>query len=406
MVYNIGMQHSLVPDLSRCTLCGSCKAVCPTYELAATEGMSARGRLALVKGLSEGRLIPSPLLNDRLFSCILCGACSGACPLGIDIPETIYRGRHMLRKSDRKRAFLRYLLRFSTSWPDLSFKLLSLSRDFLLPFLSKRKLIPFRPEIPDQPFHVIEQVHKVPKKKGRVAVFAGCSVNFFLPHLGESLINVLQSLGYEVILPKDEVCCGAPLRALGMDEEAAALAKQNHRVLSRLRVEAILSLCPTCTLSLRHGYASLIGKHIDKAMDISVFLCDKLEQKSAIDASTTFHDPCHLRHGLGTWKEPREIITKAGLALKEPLESGCCGFGGTFSVSYPEMSQNLQKKQAANLLDTGAGTIVTSCPGCMLHLGQAVTDRPVIHLIELIEEAYCFRTLYQEPVLAQSGVSY
>src|SRR5512134_1931260 len=171
MVYNTVMQHDLIPDLSRCTLCGSCKAVCPTYELAATEGMSARGRIALVKSLSEGGLAPSALLNDRLFSCILCGACSGICPLGIDIPEAMYRGRHLLRKSDRKRTFLRYLLKFSTSWPDLSFKLLSVSRDFLLPLLSRRKLIPFRPEIPDQPFHVIEQVHKVSKKKGRVAVF-------------------------------------------------------------------------------------------------------------------------------------------------------------------------------------------------------------------------------------------
>jgi glycolate oxidase iron-sulfur subunit len=365
--------------------------------------MSARGRIALVKSLSEGSLAPSALLNDRLFSCILCGACSGICPLGIDIPEAMYRGRHLLRKSDRKRTFLRYLLKFSTSWPDLSFKLLSMSRDFLLPLLSRRKLIPFRPELPEQPFHVIEQVHKVPKKKGRVAIFIGCSVNFFLPHIGESLINVLQSLGYEVVLPKDEVCCGAPLRALGMDEEAAALAKQNYRVISRLKVDAVLSLCPTCTLSLKHGYASLIGKSLEKAMDISVFLNDKLGQKSSIDTATTYHDPCHLKYGLGTWKEPREIITKAGLELKEPLESGCCGFGGTFSVSYPEMSLNLQKKQAENLMDTGAGTIVTSCPGCMLHLGQAIKDRPVIHLIELIEEAYCMRKLYQDPVLAKTA---
>ena len=397
------MQNNVFPDLALCARCGSCKAVCPTYELTASEGMGARGRLALVKGLTEGALQPSALLNERLFSCILCGACAGSCPLEIDIPEVIYRGRHMLRKSDRKRTLLRYLLRFGTSWPDLSFRLLSMTRDFLLPFLSKRKLIPFRPDLPDQPFHVIEQVHKVPKKKGRVAVFTGCSVNFFQPHLGESLLNVLQSVGYEVVLPRDEVCCGAPLRALGMDEEAAELARQNHRVFSRLRVEAVLSLCPTCTLSLKHGYASLIGKGVEKAMDMSVFLRDKLDVKSPIEKSVTYHDPCHLRYGLGTWKEPREIITRSGLQLREPQESGCCGFGGTFSISCREMSQNLRKKQADRLCATGAGTIVTSCPGCMLHLGGSVSDRPVIHLIELIEEAYCLRTLYQEPVLAQTA---
>ena len=364
--------------------------------------MGARGRLALVKGLSEGNLQPSSLLNDRLFSCILCEACAGICPLGIDIPEAICRGRHMLRKSDRKRALLRYLLKFTTSRPDLSFKLLSIGRDFLMPLLLRMKMIPFRPELPDQPFHVIEQVHKVQKKKGRVAVFTGCSVNFSQPHLGESLLNVLQSIGYEVVLPKDEVCCGAPLRALGMDEEAAELAKQNHRVFSRLRVEAVLSLCPTCTLSLKHGYASLIGKGIERAMDISVFLRDKLDMKGTIGKSVTYHDPCHLKYGLATWKEPREIITRAGLDLREPEESGCCGFGGTFSITCREMSRDLRDRQADRLCAAGGGTVVTSCPGCMLHLGEAIADRPVIHLIELIEEAYCLRTLYQEPVLAQS----
>ncbi len=397
------MEMIEIPDLSRCTLCGSCKAVCPTYELDTREGMSPRGRLALVRGLSRGELLPSEVLNELIFSCILCGACAGVCPLGIDIPEVICQGRRLLKSSDRKRRFLRRLSKLTTSWPDLSFKVLSMGRDFVLPLLVKRQLIPFRPEIPAQPFRGIEQVLKVPKRKGRVAVFTGCSVNFFQPHLGESLINVLRSIGYEVVLPRDEVCCGAPLRGLGMDEEAAELARRNHRVLSKLRVEAVLSLCPTCTHTLKHGYAALIGKGIDRAMDISVFLAEKLETVEPIHKPVTYHDPCHLRHGLGVWKEPRSIILKAGLDLREPRESGCCGFGGTFSVSCRDMSRSLMVRQADNLRETGAGTIVTSCPGCMLHLAQSVTDRPVIHLIELIEEAYCLRTLYQEPVLAQSA---
>lgn len=391
------------PDLSRCTLCGSCKASCPTYENSLTEGMSARGRLKLVKGLMTGGLEPSPLLNERLFSCILCGACSSVCPLGIDIPELIHQGRHKLRKRDKQRRLLRYLLKFFTTWPDLSFKILSMGQDFFIPFLSKRKIIPFSPEIPDQPFHAMEQVHKVPKKKGRVAVFTGCSVNYLFPHLGESLINVLQALGYEVVLPKDEVCCGAPLRALGMKEEAAELARNNHRVFSRLKVDAILSLCPTCTLTLKHEYVSLIGKGLEKAMDISVFLQDKLERVDAINRTVTYHDPCHLHYSLGVKKEPRDIITKAGLGLIEPASQGCCGFGGSFCLSYREMSESLLFKRATSIMGTKAATVVTSCPGCMLQLGRTITDRPVIHLIELIEEAYCLRKLYQEPVMAKKG---
>lgn len=391
------------PDLSRCTLCGSCKASCPTYEESLTEGMSARGRLKLVKGLMTGELEPAPLLIDRIFSCILCGACSSVCPLGINIPDLIHEGRRLLKKRDKRRRILRYLLQFSTTWPDLSFKILSMGQDFVVPFLAKRKIIPFNPDIPDQPFHALEQVHKVPKKKGRVAIFTGCSVNYIFPHLGESLINVLQSLGYEVVLPKDEVCCGAPLRALGMEEEAAELARNNHRIFSRLKVDAILSLCPTCTLTLKHEYMSLIGKGLEKAADISVFLQDKLEHVDTIDSTVTYHDPCHLQYSLGVKKEPRDIIAKAGLGIIEPASQGCCGFGGTFCLSYKELSEKLLFRQSANVMATKAETVVTSCPGCMLQLGRTITDRPVIHLIELIEEAYCLRKLYQEPVLAQKG---
>jgi glycolate oxidase iron-sulfur subunit len=361
--------------------------------------MSARGRLKLFKGLMEGEVPASGLMNERLFSCVLCGACSGVCPLGIDIPDLICRGRHLLRNKDKKRRLLRYLLKFSTKWPDLSFKILSISQDFVIPFLAKRKIIPFMPELPEQPFHTLEQVHKVSKKKGRVAVFTGCSVNFLMPQLGESLINVLQSLGYEVVLPKEEVCCGAPLRALGMEEEAVEFAKKNHRIFSRLRVDAVVSLCPTCTLALKHDYESLIGKGLEKAMDISVFLHDKLPKTESIGKTATYHDPCHLKFGLGGAGEPREIIGKAGLDLIEPAYSGCCGFGGTFSLSYKDMSGNLLRRQADRLLETGAEAIVTSCPGCMLQIGRAIADRPVVHLIELIEEAYCLRSLYQEPVL-------
>ncbi len=79
------------------------------------------------------------------------------------------------------------------------------------------------------------------------------------------------SIGYEVVLPKGEVCCGSPLRALGLEEEAIALAKKNYQIFSKLKVEAILSLCPTCSLTLKSEYPKLIGHGLEKAMDISVF---------------------------------------------------------------------------------------------------------------------------------------
>lgn len=354
--------------------------------------MGTRGRLVLLQGLLNGTIKPSRLLNDRIFSCILCGACSGTCPLGVDIPEAIYRGRALLGPSDKKRRFLRPLARWSSRRPDVAFRMLRMGERLLLPFLAKRGLIPFSPEVPEFPLRKAEQVFRANKKKGRVAVFVGCSINYILPHMGESLINVLQKFGYEVVLPQGETCCGSPLRALGLEKEAEELAKKNYRVFSRLKVEAILSLCPTCTLSLKTEYPKMIGKGLDRVMDISTFFADKIKRVDRIYRTSFYHDPCHLSYGLGVRQEPREIVTMAGLDLVGAEGQGCCGFGGLYCLSFKDISAGLLQKRTEKISASGADTVVTSCPGCVLQLSRTITDRPVLHLIELIEEAYCFRS--------------
>ena len=136
----------------------------------------------------------------------------------------------------------------------------------------------------------------------------------------------------------------------------------------------------------------MIGKGLEKAMDISVFLADLVGTTSRIDKSAAYHDPCHLRYGLGVGREPRAIINQAGLDLVSVEDSGCCGFGGAFSLVNKEISLHLRGRQASRLRQTGADVIVTSCPGCILQLSQEISDRPVLHLIEVIEEAFCLRT--------------
>lgn len=372
--------------------CGSCKACCPTLDEDPLEGMGARGRITLLRSLLEGGIDPSKLLNERIFSCILCGACSGTCPLGVDITESIYRGRELLYKTDKRRRYLRSMVKFSSKWPDLTFKIARMGRHMVLPILAKRGIIPCTPQMPEVPLRRTDQVFRVPKKRGRVAIFTGCSVNYIFPHLGESLIYVLQKLRYEVVLPKGEVCCGTPLRSLGLEEEAEELAKKNLRVFDRLKVEAILSLCPTCTHTIKNEYPKMIGDGLERASDISVFFRDRLDAVENIGKTAVYHDPCHLHYGLGITEAPREMIRKAGLHLREAEDQGCCGFGGLFCFSFREMSDRILEKRTGKIVGTEADAVVTSCPGCILQLGRTITDRPVLHLIELIEEAYCYRT--------------
>ncbi len=378
-------------SLSKCVRCGGCKAPCPTLDDDPLEPMGTRGRLILLHSLARGEIKPSPLLNDRIFSCILCGACSGTCALGVDILEVMYQGRALLSKSDKKRKFLRSAAKVWARWPDYTFRLLRLGERLIFPSLVRRGMIPFIPEFAEVPFSKNEQVFKVNKKKGRVAIFAGCSTNYAFPHFGESLVNVLQRFGYEVVLPKGLTCCGAPLRALGLEKEAAELAKKNYRVLSRLKVDAILSPCPTCTMVLQIEYPKTIGKGLDRAMDISIFFEDKLKPLEKISKTSFYHDPCHLYYGLGVKKEPRQIIRKSGLDLAGGADAACCGFGGLYCLCFKETSSSLLKKRTQQIVESNADMVITSCPSCVFQLGRTVTDRPVIHLIELIEEAYCYR---------------
>jgi len=380
-----------LPDLSQCVRCGGCKASCPTYQELPQEAMSARGRIMLLRALVSGEIKPSAALNDRIFSCILCGACSGSCPLGVDIREAIYKGRSILKETDRARKNLRSAVKFATRRPDLTFKMMKMGRALVLPALARRGIIPFVPELPAAPLRKDRQVFTVPRKRGRVAVFTGCSINYLFPQLGDSLIHVLQRFGYEVVLPKGETCCGAPLRSLGLEEEAAGQARKNLRVFGRLKVDAVLSLCPTCTFTLKTEYPKMIGDGLEKAMDISVFFRDKIDAAGDIGKTATYHDPCHLLHGLEVKNEPREIIRKAGMGLIEQANPGCCGFGGLHCFTYRDFSERLLQDRWRGIADTKAEAVVTSCPGCLLQLNRMVNDRPVLHLIELIEEAYCFR---------------
>ncbi|MBI4691520.1 MAG: (Fe-S)-binding protein [Nitrospirae bacterium] len=381
-------------DLEKCVRCGSCKAYCPTYDEERTEAMGARGRLVLLRELALQRLKPTPVLNEKIFSCILCEACSGLCPAGVDIAEKIYNGRNILKDSDKKRRYLRLLLKLGIKNPDISFRLLQLLQHILFPYLAKKGFIPSMFRMPGHTFKKESRIYKPLRPRGRVAVFTGCSVNFLYPHLGVSLINVLLKSGYEVIVPAGEVCCGIPFRSLGLDDEAIRLAKRNMRVFGRLKVEAVLGLCPTCILSIKNQYPKQIGNGINNAVDVSSFLLEKFDihqlslnfnQPSVV----TYHDPCHLSYGLGVRDEPRELLKRSGISIIEKKEQGCCGFGGIFSLTCSDISNKLLQRQAESFLKTDAKAVVTACPGCMVNLSKAITRMPVFHIVELIEEAYC-----------------
>lgn len=384
---------SLASQLDRCTRCGACKAECPTYLQALDESMSARGRLRLLAGLESGGLEASRLLKYRIGTCIHCGACDTACPAGIDIQEHFFSAKTRLNNRSLWRGLLgRFAL---TSYgTDRIFRAGRLAHRLLYKPLGIKRFFRSMPEPASEPLRNRQILFKGNKSRGRVALFVGCSINYLYPEIGEDLLDILLSLGYEVVLRQGELCCGMPFREMGDKKTAVELAVKNLDTFSRMRVEAILSACPTCTLSLKVQYPKLIDVprgFPDKVMDVNQFLSDRLDLDLRSDMKVIYHDPCHLRNGLSVRAEPRKLISQTGAELiPNPLASECCGFGGIFGLAHYSLSRDIGKKHVDAVTGQEAPVLVTSCPGCKMQFEDVMPKEEgyrVLHTVELLREA-------------------
>jgi len=357
--------------------------------------MSARGRVAMLEGISGKYLSPGKGVANGIFSCVLCEACKEICPVGINIPEVIYHARGNLKKSFRKGNILRKAVQFSVPRMDTAFTILrGLQKYFYTPLCRTGKLRHI-PQITSTPFRNSFQVYKNRNRVGRIAIFAGCSVNYLYPRIGVALLNILLTKQYEVIILKGEVCCGAPMRALGLEDEALRLAEKNIELFKNMRAEAILSLCPTCTMVIKQQYPSLTGNIMQNIMDVNEFFARYSVAKGLQTAPRvfTYHDPCHLSYGLGITEEPRKIILDIGGSTLVEMKGAaeCCGFGGLFSACFKDMSLKIGRKKIDNIKSTSADTVVTSCPGCMMQLEALKKETNsgvhVMHMAEVVDEA-------------------
>jgi glycolate oxidase iron-sulfur subunit len=389
-------EKDFISGVERCVKCGGCRFGCPTFEVSSDESHTARGRLRLIKALIDGDIKPGRGLNDKIYGCILCGRCSMDCPLGVDVEEIIYHARKILKGYDSTRGFFRFLTSAVFRNTDRSVRLLRPFRRIVLNGFEKRHLLPGGLEIGVSPFKR-NRVFRPRQKVGRVAVFLGCTVKHVYPEIGFALANVLKRINYEVVFLQTEVCCGAPFRALGMEDEAARYALKNYELFHKLNVDAVVSPCPTCVVALKKHYPALIGKGFENIYEASEFLADRLppgifseaaggiKKRAALKA--VFHDPCHAINSLRIKEQPRKILAAAGTEVVEPKTRNCCGFGGTFSFFFKEESQKILEGTAAALSAAGAEAVATSCPNCILQLTKTLDDRPVYHFVELVDEA-------------------
>lgn len=417
--------EEILTQAKKCTGCGFCLEACPIYDVLGVETLASRGRVYTIQGVLSGNLKPASRMNAILSTCLLCMACQFACPSGVAVHELILKGRHWAIEEKGlplvKRLAFRRLLKDRRSLG----RALGLAKALLqagpesdgrplrhLPTLfsgitGARAL----PTLADYPL-----LHRVPERtepwpgvepRGRVAFFSGCYLEFVDTPIGEAGLRILASQGYEVLYPKGQVCCGAPVLYSGDLEDALEIAKINAEAFSDLGVQAVIALCATCGSALREGY-QILAKHLRggarekvlrlsrKVVDISQFLNRNLPLRGLTreaPLNLTYHDPCHHIRALGIQSEPRELLDQVrGVRLVEmATPDHCCGGGGSFSLTHPEISLEIGRSKVRDIASTGVQALVTSCPGCILQI-QDVAAREkarfeVLHLVEVLDRA-------------------
>ncbi len=221
------------------------------------------------------------------------------------------------------------------------------------------------------------------KGKGPViALYAGCVTAYAYPELGENVMKVLGESGTAPYYPEKQACCGAPAYFSGDPGSALSLARHNIEALSEADADYVVTVCPGCAAMLKNEYPKLtagdpelhekalkLAPKVREFSQLMIELGDTHEKKAPTGKKVTYHDPCHLKRGLGISEEPRQLIRDAGYELVEMNDAdACCGFGGDALMTHPELCGSILKRKLANIEATGVDTVVTACTACVLQL--------------------------------------
>lgn len=236
---------------------------------------------------------------------------------------------------------------------------------------------------------------------GRVSLFITCIVDQLFPQAGLAMAGVLEQIGYRVDFPENQTCCGQPAFNSGYREPARAMARHFLNVFDQ--AEYIVVPSGSCASMIGHHYEDLFKddpallestrKLAPRVWEFSKFLLEvaRIDDFGArFEGVVTYHDGCHALRELGVKAGPRRLLSKVrGLTLHEmDACEECCGFGGTFSVKFPEVSGAMARTKIDSILRTKADTVVSTDSSCLMQL-QGAIDRarlPIrtMHLAEVL----------------------
>lgn len=438
--------------LASCIHCGLCLPACPTYLATGREMESPRGRIHLINQWQHGNTQLTDRMSLHIESCLGCLGCQTACPSGVQYEEILNQTRPYL--AAKRSALSRFIMRFAFKNVLPRYGLLrflgNLLRAWQLLFGTavlktligkssavshqppvdglnevagetrvnakneKETLVDrlidweaFTPIVPPQVSLPPSLQPKVTSEIGRHALlFAGCVMDVFYNHVNHASIRLMLKQGSSVDVPK-QTCCGALAYHAGENDIAIDLAKKNIDLFGHGTTPVVVTSAG-CGAMLKHyghlleqdqNYAHKAELFSQRVKDITEFLAAAKfpDQPKALEETTTYHAACHLAHAQNVRSQPEDLLkslNQEGENKIVPLleSEHCCGSAGIYNLLNTRMSLKVLDRKLDYIEKTGAATVVTTNPGCMIQLQAGIRSRQlpvdVKHLIEVLDEAY------------------
>jgi glycolate oxidase iron-sulfur subunit len=398
-------------DIRSCVHCGICLPQCPTYRVLGEEMDSPRGRIYLMRAVAEKRLDVTEGFRHHIDLCLGCRACETACPAGVPFGSLLETARAEIERHGRPlRDRLLSSLIFSVfPYPGRLRALLGAGRLYrrsgLQTLVRTTGLLRGFPRLAamERLLEDVPPAVQIPEflpargsPRGRVALLTGCVQRHLYGDVNRDTARLLALAGWDVVVPPGQGCCGA----LDLHAGRIDVLRRRARALADAfpgDIDWVVTNAAGCGSAMREygHWTSDQGatRLAARTRDVTELLVDAELPLSELPMTVTYHDACHLAHGQKVRTAPRALLAKIpGLTLVPLVDSElCCGSAGVYNILEPEMADRLLDDKIRRIVETGARTVVTGNPGCLLQIASGCRRRgidvEVVHPVTLVARA-------------------
>lgn len=378
---NLGIDDD---ELSQCVSCGLCLPHCPTFRVTGDEGASPRGRIAAMRAVQREGAPADDRFVEVIDTCVQCRGCETACPSAVPFGRLMAATRESLASQPGYQPWWRRL-----GYRALGHHRLVLAGSTALAAGQRLHAVPRRLGLPRLP---LRRSPLVPTGDD-VWLFTGCVMDAWQRDVHAAVVQVLSATGAGVgLLGPGADCCGALAEHAGLGDLARAQAR---RVLAAAPPSGPIVVDSAGCGAMLQEYGRLLGtreahEFAARVTDVHEWLAPRLERLPAPGVERTprvvaVQDPCHLRHAQRAERHVRTVLAPFVDVVELDDDGLCCGAGGAFSASHPDLAGDIRARKLAAVARSGAESVASANPGCSLHLAAAGLD--VRHPLEFVAEA-------------------